>query len=99
MELKVIIAVFSAIFGFKDTRELGLFTSSNVCWEPGDNHNKKSTEENDFTIEYNVGRTEDNIMKCAPVVGTTKFDDLITEYSEISTAVEYNELNKQNIMN
>ena len=27
-------------------------------------------------------------MKCAPVVGTTKFDDLITEYSEISTAVE-----------
>ena len=32
MELKVIIAVFSAIFRF---------TSNNVCWEPGDDHNEK----------------------------------------------------------
>ena len=62
MELEVINAVFPAIFRFEDKRKLGLFTYSNVCWEPGEDHNEKKVkkEGNDFTTECNVGGTEDN---------------------------------------
>ena len=66
MEFEVINAVFSAIFKF---------TSSNVCWEPGDDHSEKSTEDNNTTTEYNEVCTE--------------YNDLRTEYNEVNT--EYNE--------
>ena len=69
MEFEVIIAVFYAIFKF---------TSNNVCLEPGDDHNEKSTEDNKMTTEYNKVCTEYNEV-------CTEYNDVNTEYNDLST--------------